>query len=68
MSYVKVHMMEGEVGWLGQNEGGNTSCRIKNLVETKLIAWPSNSLIAGCPSSAGSGPFLTPQTRASRQL
>lgn len=68
MSYVKMHTMEGEVGWAGQNEGGSTSCMLKELFKTKLIAWPSNYLIAGCPSSAGSDPFLTPQTRASKQL
>lgn len=68
MSYVKMHMMEGEVGSVGQSEGGSTSCVLKELVKIKLIAWPSNYLIASCPASAGSDPFLTPQTRASNQL
>lgn len=67
LSYVKVHMVEGEVGWVGQTER-EIFCMLKELVKAKLIAWPSNYLIAGCPSSAGSDPFLTPQTRASRQL
>lgn len=68
MSCVKMHMMKGEVGWAGQNEGGSTFFMLKEHVKTKLIAWPSNYLIAGCPSSAGSDPFLTPETRASKQL
>lgn len=61
-------MVKGEVGWVGQTERGSIFCMLKELVKAKLIAWPSNYLIAGCPSSAGLDPFLTPQTRASRQL
>jgi len=49
LSQAKINMMEWEVGRVGQTDGGSTFCIVKQLIKSKLIAWSSNCLIAGCP-------------------